>query len=1022
MLLQMLVQTIGILLPVFALYILAAKAQTKTAMHLAIATMACIMLNSAHLVTLYSKNIVAVQLGFRLEYFGSTVFLLFFTLFFLRYLRVRKTVSIIKPWVFFSIVYSLFLLSDKLSVYCLSDFHMQPASAELRVITYVWYMLMVVCLLASFTFMSRRLKVTVAKIEIANQKRIRRAVTIIIVALVVSLLSKGRVDAIPIGSSLAVLIVTHGVIKGEILGIIESGRDWILENMNNAFILVDTEYGYLDSNQYATELFPELANLSRNRSVGKDVLSVIHGKEIYYDLNSSYYEKRMKPLVDGNNTVGYAILLVDVTQQIQAMSELTILKGLAEDLSQEKSNLLSNMSHEIRTPMNAIVGLTELLMRSQWPAKEMSYLQSIKNSGNGLLTVINDILDISKIDSGKFQLLEDNYELSSVLNDLSVTFLNRIGDRPVQLLYDIDPKLPAVLYGDVNRLRQILINILGNAVKFTESGYIKLSLEVKKIDEESINILISVKDTGVGIPSKDMPNLFKMFQQVDSKRNRGKEGTGLGLAISKSLVELMGGNISVESEYGKGSTFSFNVIQKVVSSKPLASIEQTDIVVGGYFSDSLLYANLRSLVSRYKLHWWNRTGNNGRSPDFFFTDAKAIEENDWISELVECDIPVYIMNNPMVSANIDQRYHSASLPLYSCNFCRILNREGETSVGASEAITFTAPDAYVLIVDDNDMNLKVACGLLEPLNMHVHCVESGAKAIEYVKRNTYDIIFMDHMMPEMDGVEATMVLRDMGITAPIIALTANVVDKARELYKKATMNDFLAKPFSMAEMCSMLLKWLPPEKCVSGKVNLATESAKDERLLNLSDEVDIYAGIKNAGSEKLLASLMQDFYCMIDSKLQEITEFFEEGNLQRFTIEVHAMKSAARLIGALDLSDKFRRLEESGKAGDMVALRHATPKVLKQYSDMKSILKEFAPVVEAHEVSAEEKINTLNTLKSALDVFDLESADSSVSQLRSFIWEDSIAGDIEKLYPLVSDVNTDVALPIIDYVLSKLEG
>lgn len=252
--------------------------------------------------------------------------------------------------------------------------------------------------------------------------------------------------------------------------------------------------------------------------------------------------------------------MLNVTKRYNMMEELKEAKQRAEEANESKSNFLSNMSHEIRTPMNAIVGMTEILLRSDLSDQDRGYLMNIKNSGASLLTIINDILDFSKIESGRLEIIEEEYEPMSMLSDLSMIFLNRIGDKPVELLFDIDRNLPNKMYGDALRIRQVIINIANNAIKFTGNGYVKLTIKMSPMTEaDMVNLDISIEDSGQGIKPEDLDKLFGSFQQVDIKKNRNKEGTGLGLAISKQLVETMGGQIGVRSEYGKGSEFYFNI-------------------------------------------------------------------------------------------------------------------------------------------------------------------------------------------------------------------------------------------------------------------------------------------------------------------------------------------------------------------------------------------------------------------------------------------------------------------------------
>ena len=271
--------------------------------------------------------------------------------------------------------------------------------------------------------------------------------------------------------------------------------------------------------------------------------------------------------------VNLTLFLTVESPDVLLMEKLKAEKERADEANEAKSQFLSSMSHEIRTPMNAIVGMTDIVLREELPSNVREYLNNIKNSGDALLTIINDILDFSKIESGKLEIVEEEYEPMSMLHDVSMIFLNRIGDKPVELLYDIDPDMPTRLTGDDQRVRQIVINLMNNAIKYTDSGYVRLKADVERLGEREMNLIFSVEDTGQGIREEDLGKLFNSFQQVDMKKNYKKEGTGLGLAISKQLVELMHGTLGVSSTYGEGSIFTFTIPQKIVDATPAARLK-----------------------------------------------------------------------------------------------------------------------------------------------------------------------------------------------------------------------------------------------------------------------------------------------------------------------------------------------------------------------------------------------------------------------------------------------------------------
>lgn len=393
-------------------------------------------------------------------------------------------------------------------------------------------------------------------------------------------------------------------------------------------------------------------------------------------------------------------------------------KKKAEEANASKSAFLSVVSHEIRTPMNAIVGMTELLLEEEHDEKSEKYLNNIKTSGDSLLMIVNDLLDQSKIEAGKMEIIEDVYELKPLLEDVRLIVENRIGEKPIKAEIELDEKLPAKLIGDSLRIRQILINLMNNAVKFTEKGFVRLVIAIEKEDTDGYYIKYTVKDSGQGIREEDKKKLFEAFSQVDQQKNHSKEGTGLGLTISKDFIRLMGGKLCVESVYGEGSEFFFTIKQK-------------------------------------------------KAED----DAKTIEEK-------------------------------------------------KKEIQPDE---FVAHDAKVLLVDDNIINIQVETIMLEMSGVEVDSAGSGAAALEIIQANEYKMIFMDYMMPYMDGVEATEKLRaladetddakkaDYYRNVPVIALTGDGMEESKELFRKAGMNDFIEKPVVKTKLNGMLLKWLPDE-------------------------------------------------------------------------------------------------------------------------------------------------------------------------------------------------------------------
>ncbi|MCR4787589.1 MAG: response regulator [Lachnospiraceae bacterium] len=759
-------------------------------------------------------------------------------------------------------------------------------------------------------------------------------------------------DTTNLGFFLASILLMCAFFRFDLIDTEDMFRNRVIDSLNDGILATGYNGKLVYYNNRARGLFPGMlvaGKTDENSGIIKDLRNKAERKE-RIKIGDCVYGIVVKEVVRDDLFTGRLYILDDVTDSVKYTKQLEEEKERANAANEAKSRFLSNMSHEIRTPMNAIVGMTDIILRDELPDSDKEYLENIRNSGNALIDIINDILDFSKIESGRMEIMESPYEPLTLVNDLKMIFITRIGDKPLRLNYDIDYKLPARLMGDQVRIRQIIINLVNNAIKFTEVGYVRLKVSADRVSDDEIKLNISVKDSGLGIREEDMERLFDSFTQVDSIKNHSKEGTGLGLTITKQLVELMGGKISVESAYGSGSEFFVTIPQKIVDETPATE----------------------------------------------FNYQKEDKEN----------------------------------------------------------VHFIAPEAEILVAEDNEINVKVIMGLLEPLKMNIDVAENGLTALRKITDRKYDLVLMDHMMPVMDGLEATSKIRERGgeyyEKLPIIALTANAVQGAREELLSAGMNDYVMKPVDIDELKYKIRKWLPADLVIDVSPEEYAAAASDdayagtlagtdsgnkdnertgapERDLGEKESdygyLDREIGLKHCGSESLYNEVLRDFYKLIDNKAGRIEALYNENNLDEYTIEVHALKSVARMVGAEYLSGLALELEMAGKEENRALIDEKTPELLDRYRAYKQTLSYFDAEdnTDKSEVSKDEIIEKLNAMKEAASTFDIDTVDEMMEVINGFKMPDEeLEGMIKDLDALVRDVSYDDVTRSVDEIISKL--
>ncbi len=821
-------------------------------------------------------------------------------------------------------------------------------------------------------------------------------------------------------------------------------KTWALSSfandMSDGFILYNEYNDMIHMNGVIRELLPrELAASFQDRknidewmrdTVRINKTDVQHCRKVNKEL---YFITTCTDLSVEHKKYGVMYIIHDTTESIMEMDTMKKANEELERAAKMKSDFLANMSHEIRTPMNAVIGMAEIALREDLPDNVRDYLLQIQNSGRSLLGIINDILDFSKIESGKMDILPERYELLPEMNEIAGVLMTRIGEKPLELFVITDGYIPRALEGDLMRIRQIIINLAGNAIKFTKHGMVKIHITGEKVSSEEVKLTCHVVDTGQGIKEEDLGKLFVSFQQVDSRRNRSVEGTGLGLAISQKLCEAMGGTMGVKSEYGKGSDFFFTIPQKILD-------PETDLVVEKAEEKRVVCLNKTPDAMKLFSKAAERYGIDSEMIGSL-SEYTPCGKKDYIffeEGIYESQLRGFLDKNPEVTGVVLVKYDSAFVsdqknlrvmrrPETTLNMVTILNdKEMVRSHGDDKkafVIDFKAPEARILIVDDNPINITIAGGLLEPLGAQIFSAESGMKALEMAGSDSFDIIFMDHMMPEMDGIETTHEIRrkiPSAKTTPIIALTANAMEGARDMFIKAGMNDLVTKPVDVKDIISAVKRWLPSDKVVDVDASDVAGGKGEASDLVEYEGLDVAGAISAIGMASLYNKIVEEYYRSGKNKHNEISSAYDTENWEDYTIKVHALKSSSRQIGALPLGDLAESLEKAGKAGDLEKIHADTARLLDDYSALLNTLSSYFPEEEAPspedlpEISDDELKTLLDDLVTACDNLDMDEMERVRDELKSHSLPEEVLSFADSLYQAIDNLDTDACLEAVE--------
>lgn len=662
-------------------------------------------------------------------------------------------------------------------------------------------------------------------------------------------------DFVPCSVAITSFVYGLIILYGKIFDGFDIAYANLVKDLREPVIIVDGEYTFMEANESALKTFPHL----RKKAIGEAMEHTddwVKGDKCGEIVREGHYYAYYKSeIMDGSVRLGYSLLLFDLTEERNKLDEMRRLKADADQANQAKTEFLARMSHEIRTPINAILGMNEVIRRESSDENISRYARDIENSAETLLGIINDILDNTKIESGKMEILPYVYSLADTFQYIFNMNTLKAQEKDLELIMEVDPRLPSKLFGDDLRIRQVLMNLLSNAIKYTVQG--KVWFRVRGIRmEDRIRLHYEIEDTGIGIKEEDMPKLFASFERIEESRNRNIQGTGLGMAISQNLLAMMDSKLEVKSEYGKGTRFSFDIIQRIEDSEPVG---------------------------------------------VFRTER--------------CD-------------GVKKDYKAG----------------------------FYAPDARILLVDDNAMNRGVFRNLLKQTAIQIDDAESGRACLEKVARNPYNIIFMDHMMPGMDGIETLTAMHELGDYpnkhTPVVMLTANAVTGAREEYLSLGFDDFLTKPINATKLEAMIAHFLPRDllaEPIPGDVQ-GTNAAKsvpaeedgknapkeEQRGVDLPEleEFDWDYALGFVGTEELLLETMDAAYEFFAGLVEElgpmVERIEEEGMAGSYRIKVHTLKNTSATIGALLLSKLSVILETAVKQKNFDRVRALNPILLEE--------------------------------------------------------------------------------------------
>ena len=913
----------------------------------------------SYLALMLARNKELALIAYQLSSLGRVWIPYSLLRFVLIFCKNKKLMRLLPPLVFFHFVtYFVVLTGQHHSLW----FHVHGFSEQglfphlvlsYGIWSYLFYLVSLAYFICMLVLLLRERRHVVGRLQRMRLEYVCAAVFMYTLFIFLRIFGVGReFDITVLGYAVSTVFMYVAIFRYDLLDTRELARDFVVDRLTEGIISVDSQGRLGWCNPLAEELFPELDKFPEN--VLANLRATIAERGVLH-LDGKLYQPEQETLYHDDKEIGTIYLVSDRTEHYRYMEELEEQRQIATRANAAKTEFLTSMSHEIRTPINAVIGLDEMILRDSKEAAIRSYAADIQSSGRMLLAIINDVLDFSKIEAGKMEILPVDYNLCSLISDLVNMIESRAYAKGLVFSVHVDESMPFRLYGDDTRIKQCLLNLLTNAVKYTREGSVSMDIGFEKKDDSTIRMRAEVRDTGIGIKAEDIERLCSPFTRMEERRNRRIEGTGLGMSIVKSLLSAMGTALEVQSEYGKGSVFAFAVEQGVKDWEPVG---------------------------------------------------------DW----------------------------------------RMDKARGDTAApGYKES--FQAPSAKILVVDDTPINLTVFRGLLRNTRVQIDTACDGVQGLDAARKKSYHIIFIDHLMPNMDGLETIAALRADSMCvnqhAPCIALTANAVGGARETYISAGFSDSLSKPIDGLKLEQMIEHYLPQNIVLHrGDAGFTVLQKGEwdgvERRMNGDSSasgfcrdmfgLDIAQGLKNCVTREVFLEALKNFHEVIGEKADYIETLAATKDWKNYTVQVHALKNSARLIGADQLSALARGLEDCGSslvrraAADQSAaagsdgaaleaeIAEKTPLLLSQYREYATKLaplcggtagKELPPIAPAMLRDA------LGALRELVAAADFAGADSVIAELDHHTMPADFAQRYVEIRAAVRAVDQGIALKLL---------